>query len=158
MKYPQLEEDMRNAKSSLDRAVSENIIELCQKYLATLARYRDELYKLRGAPEINLRDSSLSKDEVDNIRKEIRASVTNVTQERNRVEALHKSFTAINGFDAVNVFNNYKYKGHSSWELKAGGIRFEGGAEADRIAIYEAVETASRLRREEYTTRNETSF
>jgi hypothetical protein len=158
MKYPQLEENMRNAKSSLDLASSENVVELCQKYLATLAKYREELYKLRGAPEINLRDSPLPAGEVENIRKEIRASVTNITTEHNRVEALLKSFTAINGFEAVNTFNSHKYKGHSNWELKAGGVRFQGGAESDRIAIYEAVETASRLRREEYTSRNKTSF
>jgi hypothetical protein len=113
---------------------------------------------LRGTPEINLQDSSLPKDEVENIRKEIRASVTNITLERNRVEALHKSLTAINGFEAVNILNSHKYKGYSNWGLKAGSVRFEGGAETDRIAIYDAVETASRLRREEYTTRNERSL
>ena len=158
MKYPQLEENMRNAKSSLALASSENVVELCQKYLATLAKYRDELYKLRGTPEINLQDSPLPAGEVENIRKEIRASVTNITTEHNRVQALLKSFTAINGFEAANTFNSHKYKGHSNWELKAGGVRFQGGAESDRIAIYEAVETASRLRREEYSSRNKTSF
>ncbi|HEX9930437.1 MAG TPA: hypothetical protein VGB02_18010, partial [Pyrinomonadaceae bacterium] len=88
MKYPQFEENMRNAKSSLDGASSENVVELCQKYLATLAKYRDELYKLRGMPEINLRDSTLPAGEVENIRKEIRASVTNITTEHNRVKGL----------------------------------------------------------------------
>ena len=158
MKYPQFEENMRNAKSSLDGASSENVVELCQKYLATLAKYRDELYKLRGTPEINLQDSTLPEGEVENIRREIRASVTNITTEHNRVKGLLKSFTEINGFEAVNTFNSHKYKGYNNWELKAGGVRFQGGAESDRIAIYEAVETASRLRREEYSSRNKTSF
>ncbi len=71
--------------------------------------------------------------------------------ERNRVEGLLKSFTEINGFDAVNIFNSNNYKGYDNWELKAGGVRFEGGTEADRIAIHVAVETASRIRRENHT-------
>lgn len=157
MKYPQLEENMRNAKSSLDRASGENVVELCQKYLATLAKFRDELYKLRGTPEINLQNSMLPASEIERIRKEIRASVTNLTTEHNRVGALLKSFTEINGFEAVTTFNNQKYKGYNDWELKAGGVRFKGGGESDRIAIFEAVETAARLRREEYAGRNRIS-
>lgn len=158
MKYPQFEENMQNAKFSLDKASSENVVELCHKYLTELGKYRDELYKLRGTPEINLRDSSLPTKEVEKIRKEIRASVTNITTEHGRVKALLKSFTEISGFDAVATFNNHKYKGYNNWELKAGGVRFQGGAESDRIAIYEAVEIASCLRREEYASRNKTSF
>jgi hypothetical protein len=158
MKYPQLEENIRNAKSSLEHASGENVVELCQKYLAILAKYRDELYKLRGTPEINLQNSPLAASEVQQIRKEIRASVTNLTAEHNRVETLLKSFTEINGFEAVNTFNNHKYKGYNTWELKAGGVRFQGGAESDRIAIYEAVETASRIRREDYASRSRISL
>lgn len=157
MKYPQLEENIRNAKSSLESATGENVVELCRKYLATLAEYRDELYKLRGTPEINLQNSTLPASEVEQIRKEIRATVTNLTAEHNRVEALLKSFTEINGFEAVNTFNSRKYKGYNNWELKAGGVRFQGGAESDKMAIYQAVETARRLRCEEYASRNQIS-
>ncbi len=158
IKNPKLEENLRKAQSDLDLATSENIIECCQKYLALLAKYRDELYKLRGTPEINLLDSPLPNEEVAGIRKEIRAAVTNFTTEHNRVEALLKSFTAINGFEAAKIFNSHKYKGYGNWELKAGGIRFQGGTQADRIMINEAVEIAGQLRREEYVIQSKTSI
>ncbi len=154
MKYPQLEENLRKSQSDLAEATSENIIERCQKYLVLIAKYREELYKYRGTPEINLQNSYLSSDEVISIRKEIRAAVTNLTLEHNRVESLLKSFTTINGFEAAQIFNSHNYKGYNNWELKAGGVRFQGGAETDRITIHEAVETACRLRREEYTKKN----
>jgi hypothetical protein len=154
MKYPQLEENLRKSQSDLAEATSENIIERCQKYLVLIAKYREELYKFRGTPEVNLQNSSLHPEEVISIRKEIRAAFTNLTLEHNRVESLLKSLTAINGFEAAQIFNSHKYKGYSNWELKAGGLRFQGGAETDRIAIHEAVETASRLRSEEYINKN----
>jgi hypothetical protein len=154
MRYPQLEENLRKSQSDLAEATSENVIERCEKYLILIANYRKELYKFRGTPEINLQDSYLPSEEVISIRKEIRAAVTNLTLEHKRVESLLKSFTTINGFEAAQIFNSHKYKGYSNWELKAGGVRFQGGTETDRIAIHEAVDTASRLRREEYTNKN----
>lgn len=156
MKNILLEAALANARSALNDATSETVIERCKKYLALLAKYRDELFELRGTPEINLQNSFLPLAEVINIRKEIRAVVTNNTLEHHRVESLLKSFTEINGFEAVKIFNNHQYKGYDSWELKAGGLRFQGGAESDRITIQDAVETASQLLREEYSFRNKT--
>ena len=42
MLYPDLEEKVHEAKHALDEATSENIVELCQHYLALLAEYRCE--------------------------------------------------------------------------------------------------------------------
>jgi hypothetical protein len=153
LKRLKFEEEMHSAKQAFESATSANIIECCQKYLVLLTAYRDELYKFRGTPEIDRHQKSLLAREVtDNIRKEIRAAVETVTRERNKVESLLKSFTAISGYEALETFNKCQYKGFSNWEIKAGGIRFEGGTEADKISIQEAVLTASLLRREEYLT------
>lgn len=69
MKYPQLEEVLRKSKSDLTNAASENIIEQCQKYLVLIAKYREELYKFRGTPDINLQNSNLPAEEVISTRK-----------------------------------------------------------------------------------------
>lgn len=154
MQNKQLEERMSCAKQLLELATSENIIERCQQYLVLLSDYLNELYKFRGTPEINKNEQSpLLRSAIEKVRKEIRASVEAITGERNRIEALLKSFTAISGYDALETFNQSCYKGFNDWELKAGGIRFGGGAEADKISIQEAVVTASLLRRENYVTR-----
>ncbi|MEP6923716.1 MAG: hypothetical protein ABI954_04555 [Pyrinomonadaceae bacterium] len=151
MQRPELEEEMRRFKQMFEKATSENIIEYCQKYLGLLTAYRDELYKFRGTPEINQHQKSLVKRAaVDLVRQKIRTAVENCTSERNRIETLLKSFIVISGYDALETFNQHHYKGFSNWELKAGGLRFGGGTEADKISVQDAVATASLLRREEY--------
>lgn len=147
-------EKMREAKFSLQTATIENIVERCQKYLRLLDDYRDNLYKFRGSPEINRRQKNqLSPEAVNDLRKQIRAAVEKTTSERNKIEDLIKSFVAINGYDAAQTLNRFEYKGFDDWVLKAGGVRFGGGAETDVLTIQEAVATASLLRRKDYITR-----
>ena len=146
-----LEEKVNLARLEVESSTSENIIERCQNYLKMLDSYRDEMYKYRGNPEINRQQKSLlSPEAVDGLRKQIRHAVEKTTREHNRIEDLLKSFTAISGYDALETFNRCHYKGFSNWQLKAGGSRFGGGAEADKISIQDAVATASLLRRAEY--------
>jgi hypothetical protein len=157
-KYPELEENLRRNKLAVEQAGCENVVELCRKYLRLLTEYRDELYKFRGTPEINSYQGDLSKEKVDRLRKEIRFAVTSATEERNRIEALVKSFTVISGYEAIETLNRQKYKGHGSWNLKAGGVKFGDEADADKMTVLEAVETAGKLRREEYVALKQHNF
>lgn len=154
MLYPELEERLHHTKHSLDSATSENIIERCKQYLALLADYRSELYKLPDTPGINLKAGSSSWENVDSTRKAVRVAIEDLTQEHNKTKALLLSFTVLSGYEAVWTLNNRNYKGHHTWELRASGVRFSSGIDADRMTIQEAVDTASLLRREEHTTRN----
>ena len=151
MVYPELEEKLKRTQWALKGATSENLIELCQKYLALLAEYRSQLYKLQGTSTIDQRSSSfLSPEDVNDSRKVVRAAIENTTQERNRTETLLLSLTTVSGYEAVEIFNRKKYKGHVDWELRASGIKFSGGTSRDLLTIQEAVDVASLLRREEY--------
>lgn len=145
-------EKLLNAEIALNRADSGNIIELCKAYLSVLTEYRDELYKLRGTPEINLKQSSkLARELTEQVRKAIRSAVEITTRERNETENLLESFTVISGYEAVETFNELKYKGFDSWELWSGGTRLKDDAENEkRMTMEETVETASLLRREAY--------
>ncbi|HEX8139538.1 MAG TPA: hypothetical protein VF544_18410 [Pyrinomonadaceae bacterium] len=155
MLYPKLEAKLHYARHALERATSENIIELCKQYLGLLAEYRDEIYKLPGTPGINLRsDSPLSSEDLDKTRKAVRVAIENTTQERNRTAALLRSFTAVSGYEAVETLNRLKYQGHDNWELRASGVKFSGGSDGDRMTIQEAVETTSALRRADYIAQN----
>ena len=151
MLYPALEEKLLKARLALDQATSENIIEFCKQYLALLAGYRAELYKLPDMLDLNRHSkSSSSRVEVSDTRKEVRAAIEHTTQERNRAEALLLSFTAVSGYEATATLNRLKYKGHDNWELRAGGVRW-GDNNDNKMTVQEAVEAASLLRREEQT-------
>lgn len=154
MLYPKLEERLDHAKHALERATSENIIELCKHYLALLAEYRNELYKLPGTPGNLWSASLLSSPDIDKTRKAARIAIEHITQERNRTAALLRSFTTVSGYEAVEILNRRKYKGHGNWELRASGVRFGGGTDVDGMTIEEAVNTASLLQREEYIAQN----
>lgn len=155
MLYPELEKKLHQARQALKRATSENIIELCKQYLVLLDEYRSELYTLSGTSGINSRlQPSLSSEDIDRIRRVVRIAIENTTQERKRTTMLLHSFIAISGYEAVETFNRSKYKGHDDWELRAGGVKFSGGIDADRITIQEAVATTSLLRRAEYVAQN----
>jgi hypothetical protein len=154
MLYPQLEEKLHHARHALDRATSGNIIELCKQYLALLAEYRAELHKLPKSLGINQWLGACLLEDVDNIRRAIRAAIENTTRERNRTEALLRSFTAVSGYEAVEVLNRGKYKGHDNWKLSAGGVRFSDSTGSHRMTIQEAIEMASLLRREEHISKN----
>lgn len=151
MLSPELEEKLRRARFALDGATSENIIELCQHYLALLADYRDELYSLPD--KLNLNPQSMSSStgaDIGRIRKAVRAAIEHTTREREWAESLILSFTAVSGYGAVETFNRQKYKGHDDWKLSVGGVSFRDGTGGQKMTIQEAVETASLLRREEH--------
>lgn len=155
MLYPSLEEKLRDARLALGGATSGNIIELCKHYLALLAEYRGELYRLPDKLDLNPRpSSSSSRADVDGTRKAIRAAIEHTTQERHQTEALLLSFTAVSGYAAVETFNRQRYKGRGDWKLSAGGVSFSDGVGGLRMTIQEAVETAGLLRREEHVARN----
>ncbi|HEX8649913.1 MAG TPA: hypothetical protein VF708_03665 [Pyrinomonadaceae bacterium] len=155
MLFPELEENLRNARLALDVATSENIIELCKHYLARLAEYRSELYGLPDKLDLNLRSgSSSSRKDVDGTRKAVRAAIEHTTREREWAEALILSFTAISGYGAIETLNRHKYKGHDDWVLSAGGASRSDAASVERMTIQETVETASLLRREEHVAKN----
>jgi len=151
MLYPELEEKLQHTQCALKGATSGNLIELCKQYLALLAEYRSQLYKLQGTLTIDQRSPSFSSPEdVNDNRKVVRAAIENTTQERNRTEMVLLSLTTVSGYEAVKIFNRRKYKGHVDWELRASGIKFSGGTSRDLLTIQEAVDIAGLLRREEY--------
>jgi hypothetical protein len=144
-------ENLLQAERALKKATCDNIIELCEKYLSLLYEYREELYKFRGSPEINLQSSSsLGRELVDQTRAAIRNAVEKTTRERNETESLLKSFTVISGYDAMKTFNQLEYKGFSEWEMRANEVRLKTDTNNERFTVQEAVETASLLRRQAY--------
>jgi hypothetical protein len=154
MLLPELEERLSRARLALGGAESGNIVELCRQYLALLAEYRAELYKLPVRLGINQLSGACSSEDVGDARKAIRAAIEQTTSERHGTEALLLSFTSLSGYEAVDTFNRQKYQGHDDWELRAGGVaRFCGGGARERMTVLDAVETASLLRREEHIAR-----
>lgn len=151
---PEFEERRRGARRALDRATSDNVVELCQRYLALLAEYRAELYKLPHTHGIYQWSGAFPGEDVGDVRRAVRAAIENVTRERNGTEALLRSFTAVSGYEAVETLNRQKYEGHDDWELRAGGVtRYSGDRAGERMTVMEAVALASLLRREEHVAR-----
>lgn len=151
-----INESLIDAELALGKANSDNIVELCRNYLRLLTEYRDRLFDLRGMPEINIKQpSALGRELIEQARKAVRAAVEITVRERNETESLLESFTTISGFEAAETFNRLKYKGFESWEMRAGGIRFQDDAEP--IPIQEAVDLAGQLRRDAYVA-NKTTF
>ena len=158
MLFPELEDKLRHAKHALDWATSDNIIELCKQYLALLAEYRAELYRLPDTLGINQWSGSFLWEDVCSVRKAVRAAIENTTRERNGTEALLLSFTSVSGYEAVETLNGQKYKGYDDWELRAGGVaRFSSNIAGERMTVLEAVDTAGLLRREEHIARSAAS-
>jgi hypothetical protein len=147
MLYPALEEKLRQAEQLLRRANSETILPLCKEYLGLLAEYRTQLYELQGVSGITRPDGATP--EIGD-RKVIREAIEQTTNARNRTEKLLLSFTTVSGYEAVALFNRLKYEGHDDWELRASGIKFRVGTNADLMSIQNAVDLAGLLRREEY--------
>lgn len=151
MIYPHLEQQLSHAKHALNCATSEDIVELSKQYLALLAEYRNKLYDLQGTPGIDQQSSSSAlPNDVGNTRKAVRIAIENTTRERNGTEKLLLSITTVSGYEAVEIFNRRKHKGHSDWEIRSGGVKFSGGSDHDLLTIQEAVDTAGLIRREEY--------
>ena len=152
-------EKLIKAESDLNRAKSDNIIELCREYLRILTEYREDLYKLRGSPKINLQQpSGLARELVEQVRKAVRATVEITTLKRNQTELLLESFISISGYEAVDTFNRLKFRGFDNWELKANSINSQSNGGSEQIAMQEAIETASLLRREAYIADKTTFF
>ena len=145
-------EKLIKAEFALNKANKGNIVELCREYLQILTEYRDELQKLRGLPETTLPQSSLARELVEQVRKSIRTAIEITTRERNKTELLVKSFTSISGYEAAETFNRLQYRGFDNWELKANSVNSQNHGGFDQIAMQEAIETASLLRREAYIT------
>jgi hypothetical protein len=144
-------ENLLKAEFALNQANSGNIIELCREYLRILTEYRDELYKLRGSPEITLQQSSaLARELTQQVRKAIRSALEITTRERNKTESLLESLTSISGYEAIDTFNRLKYKGFDDWQLGANSIRPGNNGNDGQMTMQEAVDAASLLRREAY--------
>lgn len=155
MLLPELEERRRAARHALDAATSGDVVELCQQYLALLAEYRAELFKLPHALGLRQWPEAVLWEDLCNIRGTIRAAIEEVTRERNGTEALLRSFTSVSGYEAVETLNRRKYQGHDDWELRAGGVTRCGGDPAgERMSVLEAVNLAGLLRREEHVARS----
>lgn len=151
----ELEERRLRARRALDGATSDNLVGLCKRYLARLAEYRAELYKLRGTPGVSRPSDALLTEGTGGARLAVRAAIENITRERNETEALLLSFTAVSGCEAVETFNGRKYQGHDDWELRTGRVsRSEGGPTDESLTVLEAVDIASSLRREEHVARS----
>ena len=90
MLFPELEERLHHTKLALDCATSGNIIERCKQYLALLAEYRSELYKLPDTPGVNLKggSSSTTREDINETRKAVRAAIEGLTKEHNTTKAL----------------------------------------------------------------------
>src|ERR1041385_1701025 len=124
MLYPHLEQRLQASKQAVNNATSESIVKQCKEYLALLADYRNQLYKLQGAPGLNQQSASPSVTEEVPDRKMIREAIERTTRERNRTELLLLSFTPLSGYEAVEIFNRRNYGGHDDWELRASGVKF----------------------------------
>jgi hypothetical protein len=158
MLLTEFEERRQDARHALDRATSGNVVELCKQYLALLAEYRAELFKLPHTLGLYQWSGAFMWEDIVNIRKSIRGAIEEVTRERNGTEALLLSFTSVSGYQAVETFNRQKYQGHDDWELRAGGVaRYAGGSACERMTVLEAVDLASLLRREEHVARGAAS-
>lgn len=153
-----INEQLLKAELALGKATSDNIVQLCRDYLRLLSEYRDQLYELRGIPEINLaQSSSLGRELIEQSRKAVRAAVEITVREHNRTEALLESFVSIKAHEAAETFNSLAYKDATNWEPFSGGICSANGTTDTQMTMKEAVETASRLRREAYVA-NKTTF
>lgn len=151
MLHLDIEDKLRLAKLALDEATSENVVELCQHYIALLDAYRRELYKLPDALDLDLRSSTLSTREgVITNRSAARAAIETTTRERQSTETMLRYFTVLSGHEAVETLNRLRHKGHDGWKLNAGGARRGDGTDSDRMTVQELVETAGLLRREEH--------
>ena len=152
MVYPQLEEKLQVSKDALERATSDNIIELCKQHLALLDAYRSRLYELQPGPR--QQPPTMSEPEEVPYRKAIREAIEETTHERNRINVMLLSFTTVSGYEAVEIFNQRKYEGHDDWELRASGVKFRGGDNGDLMTVQEAVDVAGMLRREAHLEQN----
>lgn len=152
-------ENLIKAEAELNRANCDNIIALCREYLRILTEYLEDLHQIRGSSKMNLQQSSpLQRELVEQFRKAVRSTVEITTLKRNQIELLLQSFVSISGYEAVNTFNNLAYLGRSDWRLGANAVLPQEQNGIEPLTIEEAVETASRLRRDAYINDKTTFF
>src|SRR4028118_75466 len=97
-----INENLIKSELALDQATCDNIIELCQDYLQQLNAYRDELYQLRNAPELNLnKQSSIKHELIEQSRKAVRSALEFTVREHNKTQSLLDSLTSISGYQAT---------------------------------------------------------
>jgi hypothetical protein len=152
MIHPQLKQKLHQAQRALEAATSDNIVELCKRYLTLLAESRRQLYELRTISQPST--SFTSTESLSDTRKSIRAAIEKTTQERNRTELLLLSITTISGYEAVEMLNRRHYGGYSDWELRASGVKPTNSAAQYLMTVREAVDLASLLRREDCVSQN----
>lgn len=144
-------EKLNNAEFSLNKAGSENVVEVCQQYLKLLTEYRDDLYKFRGTQEINPHPSSaLLAELVEQTQKVIRTEEETIIQKSKQIESLLNSFITISGYEAVQTFNRLEYKGFNDWELRESEVRLKDDLNSLKFTVQEAIEIASELRRKAF--------
>ena len=154
-----INEEVARAERNFERATSDNIVELCREYLRVLTEYRDQLRGLREIPEINCTEQSkLSRELITQSRAAVRATVEVTVTAHNYVDALLRTFTLIDAWDAAETFNRLLYKGSINWEVQGGQIRATDQADGEAMTIQEAVVIAGRLRREAYVANGITFF
>jgi hypothetical protein len=153
-----INEQLLKAEVALGGATADNIVQLCRDYLRMLSEYRDQLYELRGIPEINLaQSSSLGRELIEQSRNAVRAAVEITVREHNSTHALLGSFVSIKAHEAAETFNTLAYKDATNWETFSGGVCSANGTTDVQMTVEEAVETAGRLRRDAYVA-NKTTF
>lgn len=151
-----INENVASAERDLDKATSENIVEICRENLRILAAYRKQLLGLRDIPELNMEmGSALSRELIVQSRNAVRAAVESTVATQNLTEELLNSFILISGIEAADTFNRVSYQGSDKWELQGGSVT---APDHEKISIAEAVETAGRLRREAYAADKTTFF
>src|SRR5438105_1766248 len=104
MLFPVLEARVQHAKHALDRAISDNLIELCQQYLTLLAEYRTELYKLPDTLGLKRWAGACLWEDVINMKKTVRGAIEQTTRERTDTEALLRPFHAVSSHEGVATF------------------------------------------------------
>lgn len=143
-----INEDVTRAGHDLEAATSENIVEICRENLRVLALYRRQLLSLNDIPELNLNEpSAISRDLIADSRQAVRSAIESTVDAQNLTEALLDSFVLISGWEAAETFNRLLFEGSVDWDMQNGEVC---APDRKRMKIEEAVETASRLRREAY--------
>jgi len=146
-----INEDVTAAKGFVDDSGADNVIEHCLGYLKSLEEYRGQLLVLVNLPESAIKArSAFSREMVSQARAAIEAAVEITLSESKRIQALLSSFTSISIYEAADTLNTFRYEGSNNWEADPVGLKYSNGFNKGFIPTVEALEVASRLRREAY--------
>jgi hypothetical protein len=146
-----INEKVTFAKTALNNATVEDVIDRCLEHLKTLRDYRDQLLTIRESPEIDIRNqSSFALEVVTQSRASVREAIEMTVKETNHTNNLLRSFTSISIHEAAEIFNTMRYEGSDNWEVSPVGLRFSNGFVSGFTPTAQAIETASLFRREAY--------